>query len=234
VDSAQVSNGHRRSTHSHLWPYALRTANDLLNSTPDLKTGNTHLTALSSSNIASNPIHWQPFGCPVYVLDSVLQAGKKIGNWLDRARVGVYLKQSSQHAGTVALVLSLLTCWLASPQFHVRMDATFQTLLHSAPYLADHRSRLSGNKNVTSSQGKACKETTRGSQEEEEMKLPPVGIHRQAEGPQGPQIPVITYLPCRLNLRPSGTCLHQPRLSPQREHQLHRRTEVELQQLTLE
>jgi len=41
--------------------------------------------------------------------------------------VGVYLGRSPQHAKNVALVLSLET-GLVSPQFHCKLDSTFQTL----------------------------------------------------------------------------------------------------------
>ena len=112
---------------THLWPYAIRVANDVLNSTPNLKTGNTPLNVFAGSTVATNPKHWYPLGCPVYVLNNNLQAGKKIDKWSDRSRVGIYLGPSPQHARTVALVLSLTT-GLVSPQFHVRMDPTFQTL----------------------------------------------------------------------------------------------------------
>ena len=112
---------------THLWPYALRMANDIMNATPNLKTGGVPLNVFAGSGIASNPKHWYPIGCPVYVLDSDMQAGKKLSKWSDRARVGIYLGHSPQHARTVALVLSLTT-GLVSPQFHVRMDPTFHTL----------------------------------------------------------------------------------------------------------
>jgi len=62
---------------THLGPYALRMVNDSLNATLNLKTGNTFLNAFAQSDITSNPKHWYPFGCPVYVLDSNLQAVRK-------------------------------------------------------------------------------------------------------------------------------------------------------------
>ena len=74
-----------------------------------------------------NTEHWHHFGSPVYVLDSKLASGKKIDKWSERARVGIYLGRSSQHARTVVLVLSLTT-GLTSPQFHIKVDSTFQTM----------------------------------------------------------------------------------------------------------
>jgi hypothetical protein len=115
---------------AHLWPYAIRMANDAFNSTPDLTRKLTPIEAFSGSTIAINPKHFYHFGCPVYVLSNAMQAGQKIDKWKERARVGIYLGTSPQHARTVALVLSLTT-GLASPQFHVRMDSTFQTMRHS-------------------------------------------------------------------------------------------------------
>ena len=66
----------------------------------------------------------------MYVLRNAMQAGKKIQKWQERARVGIYLGISPQHVRTVALVLSLTT-GLTSPQFHVHVDSTFQTMRHS-------------------------------------------------------------------------------------------------------
>jgi hypothetical protein len=113
---------------ANLWPYALRQANDLLNGTPNIPLdGKIPNNVFARTDVAPNPKHWFAFGCPVYVLDDHLQAGKKVNKWTDRARVGVYLGQSPQHARTVSLVLSLQT-GLVSPQFHVRMDSAFKTL----------------------------------------------------------------------------------------------------------
>jgi hypothetical protein len=113
---------------AHLWPYALRMANEVHNSVP-LKSLNhkTPISLFSGSSVASNPKHFYPLGCPVYVLDSALQQGKKIGKWRERSRIGIYLGQSSGHSRSVALVLNPKT-GLVSPQFHVRMDPTFQTI----------------------------------------------------------------------------------------------------------
>ena len=70
---------------------------------------------------------FRPFGCPVYLLNSGLQAGKKIDKWHSRARVGIYLGKSPRHARTVALVLNVQT-GLVSPQFHVKFDELFETV----------------------------------------------------------------------------------------------------------
>jgi hypothetical protein len=38
------------------------------------------------------------WGCPVYVLDPMLQDGKKIPKWKPRARRGFYIGVSKQHS----------------------------------------------------------------------------------------------------------------------------------------
>jgi hypothetical protein len=109
---------------ANLWPYALRMANDIYNSTSSISTKQVPVNMFSDSNIATKPKHWYPFGCPVYILDSQIQEGKRISKWATRARVGIYMGQSAQHARTIALVRSLST-GLGLPQFHVRMDTYF-------------------------------------------------------------------------------------------------------------
>jgi hypothetical protein len=112
---------------ANLWPYALRAANDAINSSPMLSDNRIPVEVFSGVKAAFNPNHSYPFGCPVYVLRNELQSGKAVNKWQERSRVGIYLGQSPQHARTVALVLSMET-GLASPQFHVVMDPTFQTM----------------------------------------------------------------------------------------------------------
>jgi hypothetical protein len=113
---------------ANLWPYALRMANDVLNSTPSSKfpDGRIPISSFSKSNISTNPTHWQPFGCPVYVLTTSRQTSGIQNKWAERSKVGIYLGRSPQHAQSVALVLSLET-GLVSPQFHVSFDPTFQS-----------------------------------------------------------------------------------------------------------
>jgi hypothetical protein len=56
-----------------------------------------------------------------------LQQGQKIRKWEERARVGIYLGPSLQHAKSVALVLLLFT-GNVSPQYHVQFDDLFETV----------------------------------------------------------------------------------------------------------
>ena len=113
---------------SHLWPYALRYANDMWNNLPNHKaTNTTPMEKFANTKVTFNPTHTHTFGCPVYVLDNELQQGHKIDKWSERARVGIFLGYSPQHARSVSLVLSL-TSGLTSPQFHAKYDDNFQTL----------------------------------------------------------------------------------------------------------
>jgi hypothetical protein len=115
---------------ANLWPYAIRMANNVLNKTPHLqdKSKRTAQQIFSNTLVQTNPKHWKPFGCPVYVLDRSLQAGKGIFHkWKQRANVGIYLGRSPQHARSVALVLDQKTA-LVSPQFHISFDPSFNTI----------------------------------------------------------------------------------------------------------
>jgi hypothetical protein len=112
---------------SHLWPYALRMANELHNHLPSLRGSVPPIEIFAQSKVAFNPAHYYAFGAPIYTLDRQMQAGQNIDKWSDRSRVGVYLGLSPQHARTVPLVLDIGT-GLTSPQFHIRVDSTFQTM----------------------------------------------------------------------------------------------------------
>ena len=115
----------------HLWPYAIRMANQAYNATPF----NSHTNKQSPNKIFDNsPVdinqkHWKPFGCPTYVLKSELQGTMGIHQkWDARSRAGIYLGQSPIHNRNVALVLNIHTGYV-SPQFHVRFDETYRTVL---------------------------------------------------------------------------------------------------------
>ena len=63
-------------------------------------------------------------GYPVYVLDPVLAADKKLPRWQPRSRRGMFLDFSSAHSSDVPLVLNLRTGHV-SPQYHVVFDDGF-------------------------------------------------------------------------------------------------------------
>ena len=115
----------------HLWPYAVRMANQAYNAT----LLNSHMNKQSPNKIFDNsavdinPKHWKPFGCPTYVLKSELQGTTGIHpKWDARSRAGIYLGQSPIHNRNVALVLNIHTGYV-SPQFHVTFDESFRTVL---------------------------------------------------------------------------------------------------------
>ena len=67
------------------------------------------------------------WGCPAYVLNPQLAAGKKPPKWAMRARQGKFLGFSTQHSSTVGMILHLDTGHIG-PQFHVAYDERFTTV----------------------------------------------------------------------------------------------------------
>ena len=114
---------------ANLWPYALRMASNAFNNSPNMmdKEKKSPLQIFSKSEVTVNPKHFQPFGCPVYVLASALQTQSPYHKWKERSRVGIYLGASPAHGKNVSLVLSRET-GLVSPQFHVKHDPLFQSV----------------------------------------------------------------------------------------------------------
>ena len=110
-----------------LWPYAMRHANDVANSTPRKGEDDSPLEKLSGVPVRPKLCHFHAFGCPTYVLDDPLQSGQGVPKWKQRARLGVYLGPSPSHARTVALILNPRTGHV-SPQFHVKFDDFFETV----------------------------------------------------------------------------------------------------------
>ena len=114
-----------------LWPYAIRISNQAYNATPL----NSHTNKQSPNKIFDNSAvdinqkHWKPFGCPTCVLKSELQGTMGIHpKWDARTRAGIYRGQSLIHNRNVALVLNIHRGYV-SPQFHVKFDETFRTVL---------------------------------------------------------------------------------------------------------
>ena len=114
---------------THLWPYAIRMANLMINESPNMGDPYKRLPIqiFSSTTVQPNQKHWHTFGCPVYVLDRALQTNDPFHKWKRRSKVGIYLGRSPQHARNVALVLDRTT-GLVSPQFHVSFDSNFDTV----------------------------------------------------------------------------------------------------------
>src|SRR6056300_1165462 len=113
----------------HLWGFAMLYASQIRNST--LREGETR-TALQKFTRAPktstpNANIFHTFGCPVYNLDPRLQSGGSLEHkWSERARIGIYLGLSREHASSVSIVLNPDT-GLTSPQFHVKHDERFET-----------------------------------------------------------------------------------------------------------
>ena len=117
----------KRMVTINLWPYAMRHANDVANATPRKGQELSPLELFSGVSIAPKLRHFHAFGCPTYVLDNALQSGQGAPKWRERARLGVYLGPSPNHARSVALVLNPRTGHV-SPQFHVKFDDFFETV----------------------------------------------------------------------------------------------------------
>lgn len=115
---------------TNLWPYAIRHANNIRNSTVDKRDGTSPINRFSGINVDINLKDFHTFGCPVYSLDSNLASGKSIPHWSPRSQLGIYLGQSPRHARNCSLVLNLKTGHV-SPQFHVSHDDFFETVRDS-------------------------------------------------------------------------------------------------------
>jgi len=109
-----------------LWPFALKLAVDIHNSTPGLS-GLSPDEIFSGQKSTKNRLaDFHTFGCPVFVLEASLQDGHKLPKWKPRSRLAVYLGLSPNHATSVPLVLNTST-GLVSPQYHLVFDDLFST-----------------------------------------------------------------------------------------------------------
>ena len=114
------------AVHLSLWPYAMRTAVEIMNSMPRNNDGSSRLESFARIQIQPKMQHFHTFGCPVYALTNQAEASK-VRKWDPKARVGLYLGPSPLHAGSVSLVLNLDTA-LCSPRFNVAHDEFFETI----------------------------------------------------------------------------------------------------------
>ena len=114
---------------SGLWPFAMDYAVWIYNNVPTADRANMCPDELFSRTRNRHSLlrRARVFGSPTYVLDPRLQDGKKIPKWNPRARQGMFLGFSPQHASTVALVMNLETGAI-SPQFHTVFDERFETV----------------------------------------------------------------------------------------------------------
>ena len=111
-----------------LWPFAVQHAVWIYNRLPNRVTGLTPLERLSGMKADHRDLlRTHVWGSPCYVLDPKLQAGKKVGKFDKRARLGQYLGFSPEHSSLVALVRHLGTGYV-SPQWHVVFDDKFESV----------------------------------------------------------------------------------------------------------
>ena len=115
-----------------LWPYAIRYANAVHNSSLTLKSTKSPIELFAGIKMKPGVKHFHPFGCPVYVLKNQPATNKSIPKWESKSRLGLYLGPSPRHSRSVALVLNLET-GMVSPQYHVRYDNLFETLQSQRP-----------------------------------------------------------------------------------------------------
>ena len=66
---------------TNLWPYCLRQANNVMNNTYNKQSHGVPLEIFSDTDVQANLKNFHPVGCPVYVLDNSLQAGKHVHKW---------------------------------------------------------------------------------------------------------------------------------------------------------
>ena len=114
-----------------LWPMAVDYAVYIHNHLPRRDTGLSPLDLFSGTKWPThkcNDLH--VWGCPVYVLDSQMQDGKKLPRWTTRSRRALFLGLSIKHASTAPLVLNLATQYI-SAQFHCVFDSWFSTVISS-------------------------------------------------------------------------------------------------------
>ena len=112
---------------TNLWGFAMVYASQIRNFTLREGEKRTALQKFANTDDKPDVKQFHTFGCPVYNLDPKLQSGNSLENkWCDRARIGIYLGLSREHAHSVSLVLNPDT-GLTSPQFHVKHDERFET-----------------------------------------------------------------------------------------------------------
>lgn len=85
------------AVHTCLWPYAIRYANDVHNSTTRVDRSESTIELFLSTNIRPKLRHYHPFACPaVYVLKNKLQAGQPLPKWESRSLESVLISAPLQ------------------------------------------------------------------------------------------------------------------------------------------
>jgi hypothetical protein len=110
-----------------LWPMAVQYAAFQYNNLPNAQ-GLCPADLFTGSTVPRHrllDIH--VWGCPVYVLDPKLQAGRTLPRWEPRSRRGCFMGFSRIHSSEVPLILNLQTGSITA-QFHVVFDDHFSTV----------------------------------------------------------------------------------------------------------
>ena len=74
-----------------LWPYPLRTSNEVRNVTPLEGQTKMPMELFAQVAIAPKLKHFHTFGCPENILENKLQGNQAIQKWQARSRLGIYL-----------------------------------------------------------------------------------------------------------------------------------------------
>ncbi len=103
------------------WTFAIKAMAKRMNSLHVNNEGNTPELLMYGVDLERIPIkNFHTLLCPIYVLDHRLQSAGEPGppKWEPRSRIGVYLRHSPFHAGSVALFFNPKTTRV-SPQYHI-------------------------------------------------------------------------------------------------------------------
>ena len=111
-----------------LWPFAIDYAVWLYNRMPRMDNGFAPMELFCRQKLDKRILRSaHVFGCPVYVLDPVLQDGRKLPRWQPKSHRGQFLGMSKHHASTIGLIQNIRTGSI-SPQFHLVYDDNFTTI----------------------------------------------------------------------------------------------------------
>jgi hypothetical protein len=105
----------KMSVNAHLWLYAVWMPSKQINFTPRMQSVDEKslMQKFVRTDSHTNVKHWDPFGSPVYVLESALRKQGYLVSGKAGQNIRIYLGQWN-----VVLVLNQQT-GLVSPQFHV-------------------------------------------------------------------------------------------------------------------
>ena len=110
----------------HLWPYALRDANEVMSIIPDKEDGSSKLERYTNVEVAPNLKNRHTLFDPIFVLHRRLANNRNYPKWEPRSILGIKFRDLTKSCPHVHLVLSFET-GLVSPQFHVGVDDLFET-----------------------------------------------------------------------------------------------------------